>query len=734
MLPLLILLQAVPVSGAGGEARLDAVLTSAEQAVRTAAIAPGGWTATMETEVATLGRREGRIEGATLLEQTSSSARWSSAGGFEQHVLGSRSFPNAIPLSRLAFLQIGWCVPSLFGERILVISRTGPRNMGYDETMQGPMAPVIVVHPLASDRARYYTYAGSGSPVRIRLPGWTADRDVYRVEIIPRTDLDREETLFEGEMVLDAESRLPLRLFGRIRTIGGTRDGGFLGLGNLPEMFEPTVTLVDLVNQPVAGGGWAPLHQRFEIETASSLASGYGAARRVITQFHEVEALDSGGAGPVAIGASTFGYILTAASRDSLRSFRGWFSEEGEATRAASRADFQRFRPDRLQPTGRPILLLEGSHSGDFLRINRVEGPFTGLALTWRLRDAAPGLMLRAKAGRAWSEDTFRGGGALGWSDRRWALELAGGRSLDPTNKFRNQFDNPAMGALISHDNWDYVDRWSGGLSVTRTLTHDRGSILRLELGGARDQAVSRHMDHALLGGFLRRNRGIFEGDYLRGRLLFDWNPDVSPVFARDGIGTRVEIEHGAGDLDYTRVEARVVARKTFRKAFIVTRLHGGATFSDAPPPQQLFELGGPAGLPGYEYKEFAGDRAALLRTRVSVPLGFLDIPFRVGSWLTLPSLSPAISVGGQAAITDASDAAAAASVGALGFRYDEKADTLLLDPQGDPLPASTFSSKVHSSVDIRIGFFGDALGFGVARALERGRKTEFFVAFGRQF
>ena len=242
-------------------------------------------------------------------------------------------------------------------------------------------------------------------------------------------------------------------------------------------------------------------------------------------------------------------------------------------------------------------------------------------------------------------------------------------------------------------------------------------------------------MDHSVFRGkLLRPNRGVSEGNYIRTRLLFDWNPDVSPVFARDGIGSRVEIERGDGDLDYTRVEARLVARKTFSRAFIMSRLHLGAVFANTPPPQQLFELGGPAGLPGYEYKEFAGDRAALLRLRGSLPLTFLDVPLRIGSWLDLSSLSPAISLGAQAAFTDASGAGARAAVGALGYRYDENTDEPLLTPGGDPVPASIATDQVRTSVDLRIGFFGDALGFGVARALQRDRKTQFFAVFGRQF
>ena len=52
----------------------------------------------------------------------------------------------------------------------------------------------------------------------------------------------------------------------------------------------------------------------------------------------------------------------------------------------------------------------------------------------------------------------------------------------------------------------------------------------------------------------------------------------------------------------------------------------------------------------------------------------------------------------------------------------------------GEPLPAAVASDRVRTSVDVRIGFFGDALAIGLARALERGRKTKFVLAFGRQF
>jgi hypothetical protein len=699
------------------------VLESAAAANRTAMNASGGYRAIVETETATLGRRESRIEGATLLEQTSSTARWSSSGGLEQHVVGSRSFPNAIPLSRLAFLRIGWVAPILAGERIAVIGRNAPGETRFTETLSGPLAPELVVHPLASNRDTYYAFSGGDTVTRM-IDGIA--RRVVRIEVLPVADFHREDTVFEGEMNLDPESGAVIRLVGRIQVIGKVKRG----MLSLPDLFEPTVTLVDLINQRLSDGSWVPLVQRFEIQTASSLASGHGAARRVISRFYAAEPLPrrAGGAGSV-----TTGYVLTSAPGDSLRSFRGWRTRAGAMTDAVSEADFGRFRPERLQPNGPPIVVIQGYNSGDFFRLNRIEGIFTGISTMARLRDAAPGVSMRVTAGYAWWERTVRGAAGAAWATGRWSLEGGVARSLDITSKFRDQFDNPRLSAL-GRDNWDYLERQGGGLALSRRLDN-AGSIARLELAGVEDRAVERHMETSLLRRPLRVNRNITEGGYFRTRLLFDLNPAVSPLFARDGIAFRAELEHAGGDLDYTRVEARAVLRQSAERFFLITRLHAGAVFADTPPPQQLFELGGPAGLPGYEYKEFAGDRAVLFRTRITYPLALLDTPLRIGSGITLPSLAPAISLGFQAGYADTRTAGGAAAVRALGDRRDDATDEVVIDQvTGNPLPASVAGTRVRTSVDIRVGIFGDALAVGLARALEKGRKTQLILAFGRQF
>jgi hypothetical protein len=702
------------------------LLEAAAAANRAMMLTPGGYRAVVETETATLGRVEGRIEGPTLLEQTSSTVSWSPDGGFVQHVVGSRSFPNAIPISRLGFLRIGWVAPTLSGERLPVIARNAPGTTRFSETLSGPLAPEIVVHPLASDRETYYSFSG-GREVTRSTDG--TERKVISVEVVPVADLPREETLFEGEMDLDPESYAVVRLFGRFKAVGRPKRG-MMSLANL---FEPKEALVELVNQRLADGTWVPRTQRFEIESASSRAWGFGSARRVISRYHDAEPLPRR-PGALAIGSTTTGYSLTTAPRDSLRHYRGWRTHAGEMTKTVTGADFSRFREDLLQPTGRPAVQVQGYHPGEFVRVNKVEGIFTGVSVLARLRDAAPGIALHATGGYAWSEKTFRGGGGVAWEPGPWLVEAAGGRTLAVTNKFRNQFDNPVLGALVGRDSWDYLDRLGAGLGVTRRLDQS-GSIAQVEVATVEDRAVVRHMERSLAQWRLRENRNIAEGSYFRTRAVFELNPTVSPIFAQDGIGFRGELEYGTGDLDYTRVEARVAMRKRLSPFIFIGRVHAGAVFADHPPPQQLYELGGPAGLPGYEYKEFAGDRALLFRTRITYPLPMLDTPIRIGKGVTLPSLSPAISFGWQTGIADVRNAGGTAAVRALGDQRDDKTGELVLDPvTGDPLPVAVPTDEFHHSVDIRIGFFGDALAVGFARALEPGRKTTFIFAFGRQF
>ncbi len=706
-------------------AELCRTLEAAVAANQALARAASRYRAVVETESATLNRWEGRVEGAAILEQASSTVRWSPDGRFQQHIGGWRSSTNAVPLTRMAILRIGWLVPTTSGERLMILSRSGPVQNGVEMPASSP-ALRIVVHPLAADRASFYRFSG-GAEVLRTIDG-TARR-VLAIEVTPAVAGATAELRFKGEMDLDPETHALVRLFGHVTGMKPRRSGPL----SLVLSAEPAVTMVELVNQRLPDGSWVPSVQRFEIESISKRTWGFGAALRVISRFHDAEPLpgsQAGGAG----GGAGIGDSLSSAPRDSLRRFRGWRAPAGRMTDAVTADDFARFRGARIRSDGRPVVTVQGYFPGEFLRLNKVEGVYTGVSLLARLRDAAPGLAFHVTGGYAWHEKTFRGRGGVGWRRGPWSLEAGGGRILDVTNKFRNQFDNPVLGALVGRDNWDYLDRVGGGLFLTRRLGGS-GSVARLDVAALEDRALTRQMTKSLAGWRLRENRGITGGTYFRTRALLELNPEVSPVFAKDGIGFRGEVERAGGDLDYTRVEAHVVGRASLRRVTFLARLHAGAVFADVPPPQQLFEIGGPAGLSGYDYKEFAGDRAMLFRTRITYALPMLDTRRRLTSGATRPALAPAISIGFSAGIADVRTPGGAASVAKLGLKRNDKTGALVTDPlSGLPLPASVASGKMHPSVDVRLGFFGDALAVGFARGLERGRKTLFIFAFGRQF
>jgi hypothetical protein len=100
----------------------------------------------------------------------------------------------------------------------------------------------------------------------------------------------------------------------------------------------------------------------------------------------------------------------------------------------------------------------------------------------------------------------------------------------------------------------------------------------------------------------------------------------------RIGYGARVYYERGDGDLDYQRVELRGATRWNRGRVTVAGRADAGQVFGAIIPPQQLFELGSSEALPGYSYKEFAGNRAALLRGMAMYRLDVWKAPLRLST------------------------------------------------------------------------------------------------------
>ena len=140
-------------------------------------------------------------------------------------------------------------------------------------------------------------------------------------------------------------------------------------------------------------------------------------------------------------------------------------------------------------------------------------------------------------------------------------------------------------------------------------------------------------------------------------------------------------------------------------------RLDVGAVTPDGPP-QQFFELGSNQNLPGYDYKQFAGDQAAVLRGQVYHGFGILGAPLRVTQRVWLPPIAPGIALNVQAGYARASNAAALNTVQLLG---------------------SEVSGHVRSSASLTLRFFGQAVGVGVARPLDYPAGWRWLLEFGQR-
>ncbi len=681
------------------------------------------YSASVESEMAVITVRPDRIDSPDAVEEFRSRVDWHRDAQFERHTIGYRSRNAALPIAPVRYLLVGTIVPLTYGDRFAVL----PRNVGRDSlgarTLDSNL--VYAIHPLASDRGEYYRFvrADTGD---IRLHDGHTIR-VIRLEVRPRSMPRERRLLFSGTVQLTLDGLHLVGLRGRLDASGP----GFSVERAFGLVRKPRETFIHLENAPNADGVWLPRYQRFEFQGPRA-PGGRAPALRSIVSFHDVRSVPLASTAPDAFNARA-GFVLTTAPADSLRQFRGWDRDLGEASNSLDVTDFNDVR-QLLGPEPTRVFVPAPRDSESVVRYNRIEGIYLGVPVTLAPGGDLTGLFVHANAGYAIWENVVRWNGSLGIDIGAAAVEVYAGRMLEVTNKFRNQFDQAALGALLARDNWDYYDRLEAG--ATARIGIGRRNLLAVAAGYGKDRAVERNMTRApFVVGYLRPNRGIYEGDYFHTTLSFDVNPDVSPVFVKNGVGGRLLYEGGIGSVNFQRFEARIVARQDFNAVSLTVRAHAGITFGDSIPPQQLYELGGAVQLPGFEYKQFAGDQAALLRLRLTRGLPFLQAPLVIGNGVALPALTPSVSLGLQTAWTRISGAAAQRSVDALGIRYDDHTDQPELDPiTGQPLPASVATDGFQTSIDVRAGFFNDALAVGAAQGMGPGGHFAVFVAVGRQF
>ncbi|HEX6053148.1 MAG TPA: hypothetical protein VFZ21_27965 [Gemmatimonadaceae bacterium] len=693
------------------------------------------YVARAESELAIAARQSDGVEQTFAVEQTANVVRWHRGGTYEQRVVGYRSQSVGLTLSAVGMFRQAWLVPMLYGNRIALLLGQ-PDSAARGDTPRRRRArranATMAVHPFASDRDQVYRFSGGDTIATLRPGG--REIPIARIRVEPRPErVTRPTTLFRGDIELDADRAHIVRMRGYFVTVGRRRPGAVTRL--VASQIE-AVAYVELENGEYDQRFWLPTYQRFEAQAAVPLLGEQRAILRVVTRFRrlEVNPPDTPLFAPLdSLGSDTLRLVphrLTFAPADSVGRYRGWARDVGELAASVRADDFTDVAPDPWRLTGPPLVRPRYENASDLFHYNRVEGAYTGIGVEARFRDAAPGLVARATLGWAWAEHTARGRVRLEQQRGSWSAFARAGRTLDITNDFREPFDSGStLSALFSVDAYDYVDRRHAMVGVTHVMGRQAGVRLRLEAGVGSDRyAVTRRSYGPLArsdSGF-RINRGVDPGRYAIATAKIEVNPEVNAAFVSPGVGAMIQADVAGGDLSWQRIEMRAVARRTAGPFLVAVRADGGMVFGQRIPPQQLFELGENQNLPGYGYKEFAGNQAAVVRGAVMLPLPLWRAPIRVRRWV-LPAIAPMLSAGVQSGWARASNDAARESIARLGTVADS---VMGWAGTTDGAPLSRPTDGVKSSVDVRLRFFGGALSVGTARAIDRQQRWRFVFGF----
>ena len=222
-------------------------------------------------------------------------------------------------------------------------------------------------------------------------------------------------------------------------------------------------------------------------------------------------------------------------------------------------------------------------------------------------------------------------------------------------------------------------------------------------------------------GGTFRANRGVREGSYALAILEGELHPSVAGEGIQPGLGAKAHVEVARGGLEWQRTELALWSRTDWKTITLELDANAGAVFGAALPPQTLFELGGERTLPGYDYKEFAGDRAALFRAYAGYGLQRWQRPHRVWRNLYLPGVAPGLAIAVQGGWTSITSVAARTAIAEL----------------GPPLAASAISRAtdgVRATFGGGITLFSGVMHLGIARPVDHPAPWRVVWGVGRSF
>ncbi|HTR79508.1 MAG TPA: hypothetical protein VMH39_15425 [Gemmatimonadaceae bacterium] len=699
---------------------LQRLVAAAAVANRAVPAALASYRAHLESELAFVIRDSLGREFKSQVEQVASQARWDRGTGYETHVIGYRSETIGVPFSALTIVH-GWTLPMLYGDRLLLgIEENGGVNARAVRGLGGARDTILVVHPFASDRDEYYRYSGGDTITVLREPH--RDIPVVRIRVSPHFTPGHDFAAFDGEIDIDAVRHQIVRMRGRfVQRVPRVGNGAASVLVAVTGAVG--VAYVEFVNEEVDGRYWLPTSQRIEFQAGLAMFGTIRSVFRIVSRFSDYAIDDTSRVSGPDVGL--FVRRVTFAGGDSVDDFHAWNTGLGTLSGSVTADDFTDFAPSSWSPVGPPRLTLYPSQFDHVLHFNRVEGLYTGAEGSVDFRDLAPGLSARAFSGWAWTERTVRGGAGISRQTGNWTTGLRAERALVSTNDFPLDLENGDGGltALLSSiDDNDYVDRSTADVWESHVLgSLDRG-IVTAQLGVGRDANEVARLAHGLLstGTMFLPNRDAAPGRYAHAVVDYEYHPDVSSDFADPGFGGRLHYEAAVGQLAWQRAEVTVSARRYVGPITLSERADAGVVSGATIPPQQLFELGGDERLPGYPYKAFAGDRAALFRVFANYTLPVDRKPHRIG-FLVVPGLSPGFGAGVQGGWAQISDSAAARAVTALGAGWSAA-------------PVSQATDGIRATVGAGLTLFSGAMHLVLARPVDHAAPWRWSFGFGQAF
>ena len=554
----------------------------------------------------------GQGQQAVRADQVALDFRWRRGLGSMQEIVGLR-VTEWLPTRLHYHVDHLTLVVDNYGDRIQV-------GEG-DEIRHAP-------HPLAPDALQRYEFRLVDSLAMEVLGQW---KRLYRLEVRPR---DPSEPAVVGTMDLERESSALTRL----------------AVGFTPSSYiDPRLITVsiELENGLVHGRYWLPTSQRVEIRRRMEFmelpfGSTIRASFRVLD--YDLEPRGRGGVGA--------GHSVQARPAAELERYAGWVTPELQAwpddvvtdsiRLAEVRSDAASIAKGHYLGGDAAVRLFIPSVSSAF-RVRRAEGIFAGAGVRWDIDGVRT---LSGSGGWAFGRGSAEVRGALDWTIGRSTLTVGGWvNELTDVGPFSAASGVVStLGASFRGDDWtDPYFRSGGSLGIATPL----GSVALGRVSLTWEEQDRADLELNPVGSVdAREVRPITEGTDLR-----------VGIGAERGLGTwlgsgstiSLNAELSAlADFGYTRWVASLSTRPREPDATWSWEGTAGAGFGTGTlPEQRLLLLGGRGTVPGYEFRPFAGDRAAFANVAISRSLWHPWIRLRglaAAGWTDLGK------VGGEAA------------------------------------------------------------------------------------